>query len=299
MRTPYLIHMFIWVALFVYVKTLKNVQTVWYMGAKIQNGHVHSNTCNILFQYFFKNVCVWHVWTLSICIADVLICVCLYVFVCLCLHLSVCVCVRERESLCACVCPFVRERKSLCACVCPLILLNYCLDIIEGFVLNVTCRIWMIHVTYEWDMSHMNDTCHIWMSHVTYKWDMSHMNETCHIWKNRHICGRVRWHTNGSCNNWCSRTSYQWVVPRTALDCSDESCRARMRYVTFLWDMSSRMRHGTYEWYLSRINEACHVWMRHVTYGLDMSRMNESGYIGKSSIAFLKSDYWVGRSIFT
>ena len=27
----------------------------------------------------------------------------------------------------------------------------------------------MIHVTYEWVMSHMNESCHIWMSHVTYE----------------------------------------------------------------------------------------------------------------------------------
>ena len=168
MRTPYLIHMFIWVALFVYVKTLKNVQTIWYKGAKIQNGHVHSKTFNILFQYFSKNVCVWHVWTLSICIADVLICVCLYVFVCLCLHLSVCVRERQREFVCVCVPVREREKEFVCVCV-PV----DTAQLLSG-------HYWGLCL--ECDLSHMNDTCHIWMRHVTYEWDMSHMKESAHLW---------------------------------------------------------------------------------------------------------------------
>jgi len=35
--------------------------------------------------------------------------------------------------------------------------------------MNESGHTWMSHVTYEWDMSHMN-------------WVMTHMNESCHIW---------------------------------------------------------------------------------------------------------------------
>ena len=36
------------------------------------------------------------------------------------------------------------------------------------------------------------------------------------------------------------------------------------------------MRHVTYKWVMSRINEKCHVWMSHVTHECVMSHMNES-----------------------
>ena len=47
-------------------------------------------------------------------------------------------------------------------------------------------HVWMRHVGYEWDMSHMNETCRIWMRRVIYERDMSYMNESCRIWT-RHV----------------------------------------------------------------------------------------------------------------
>jgi len=119
----------------------------------------------------------------------------------------------------------------------------------------------MWHVSFKTMPSKMSRQLsgHFW-GHCL-EWDMSHMNETCHIWMNQDTCGRVVWYTNESYNIWWSRISYEWVMPRTALICSDETCPAWNRYVTYEWDMS-------------RVNETCPVWMRHVTYGWDMSRMD-------------------------
>jgi len=49
----------------------------------------------------------------------------------------------------------------------------------------------VIHITFEWVTSHLNDSCHIWMSHVTFEWVMSHLSvvsclresQSCHVWE--------------------------------------------------------------------------------------------------------------------
>ena len=40
--------------------------------------------------------------------------------------------------------------------------------------MNLSCHIWMSHVTYECVTSHINQSCYIWMRHGTHEWVMSH-----------------------------------------------------------------------------------------------------------------------------
>jgi len=77
--------------------------------------------------------------------------------------------------------------------------------------MNVSCLIWMTHVTYtchvsyERLMSRINESCHVLMSHVNvdvshvnescqYEWVMSHMDDLCHVYM--------------SCLIWMSHVTY-------------------------------------------------------------------------------------------
>ena len=68
--------------------------------------------------------------------------------------------------------------------------------------MNEPCLIWMIHVSYEWAMSHMNKPCLIWMSHVTYEWAMSYMTKLCHVWMSHVSYEWVMSHMNEPCLIW-------------------------------------------------------------------------------------------------
>jgi len=70
----------------------------------------------------------------------------------------------------------------------------------------------------------------------------------------------------------------------------NESCHVRMRHVTYEWGMSHMneachvwISHShvneachIYEWGMSHMNESCNIWISHVTYGWIVSHMNES-----------------------
>jgi len=46
------------------------------------------------------------------------------------------------------------------------------------------------------------------------------------------------------------------------------------------------MRHITYEWVMSCMNESCHMWMSHGTYECGISRMNESCHVWISFVTY-------------
>ena len=103
----------------------------------------------------------------------------------------------------------------------------------ESWLINMRHYSWLIHTSYEWVMSHMNQSCHIWMSRVTYEWVASHMNESCHAWMSRVTYEWVMSHMNESCLIWISHVSHEWVTSHM-----NELC----------------------EWVVSHINESCHTW---------------------------------------
>ena len=143
-------------------------------------------------------------------------------------------------------------------------------------------HVWLSHI------SHMNESCHVWMSHVTYEWVMSRMNELCHIWMS-HMSSM-----NESCHVWMSHVTYECVISHVCIS-HVTSALARMSQVTYIntscltytheWVMfyvvsyHTWMRHVTYAWVMSHLNQSCHIWMSHFTYEWVTSRMNESRHV--------------------
>jgi len=93
---------------------------------------------------------------------------------------GMCVCVY------VCVCTRVCECVFLHVCATPHAQMWYVVSIILNFFISKGVGTDVIHVTYEWVMSHENQSCNIWMSHITYAWAMSHI--------------------------WWSHVTYEWVM---------------------------------------------------------------------------------------
>jgi len=73
----------------------------------------------------------------------------------------------------------------------------------------------------------------------------------------------------------------------------NEACHIWMRHVTYEWGMLHMneacyiwMRHVTYEWGMLHMNEACYIWMRHVTYEWGMLHMNEACCISLNNVTY-------------
>jgi len=209
------------------------------------------------------------------------VCVCMYWGMLLrqllyvwCIHMCVCVCTEA----CACVYVYMYVCMRQLLYVCGLVAF-----LREGWVIN-ECDMnhsWVWHWEYCWVNFCMRGR--IRMGHVTYEWVMSRVNEACHIWM-RHFTGEY----GNSCTwdrIWMSHVTYEWVMSRT-----NESCHIWMRYVAYEC-VKSRvqlqyvrgdrdMQHWSVwhdpfisvTWVLSRMNEACHIWMRQVTYECVVSR---------------------------
>jgi len=88
--------------------------------------------------------------------------------------------------VCMCVCVRVCECVFLHVCATPHAQMWYVVSIILNFFISKGVGTDVIHVTYEWVMSHENQSCNIWMSHITYAWAMSHI--------------------------WWSHVTYEWVM---------------------------------------------------------------------------------------
>ena len=174
----------------------------------------------------------------------------------------------------------------------------------------------MSHVTYEWDMPHINELCHIWMSHVTYEWAMSQTQMTkepqrpCDwdFWVMSHMIFVV---VNKAYDIWMSHVTYEWVTSHewvmlrthTTTERRGLSVIETWRCVTHEWVMShvdeslhmcesclKWVSHVTYEWVTSHfwvtshMNVSCHAWMSHYTHRGVVSRVNKSWHIWISSV---------------
>jgi len=152
-------------------------------------------------------------------------------------------------------------------------------------------RLWSLHVTHEWVMSHMNESCHTWMSRVTHEWVVSHMNEAYDIWMS-HVTyewvtshGWVMSHTHTTAER-CGLSvieTWRWVTQEWGMSHVDESlhmCESRHKW----------MSHVTYKWVTSyfrvtsHMNVSCHAWMSHYTKKWVVSRVNTSWHIWISSM---------------
>ena len=149
----------------------------------------------------------------------------------------------------------------------------------------------MIHVTYEWVMSHMNESCHIWMSHVTTD------RNSCQIAAGTHV---IYWMEHVSCAMSCevscyvcTKMCYFWMSHARV----NESCHIRAEIVAQnrhirCWDLGREshflysMSHVTYKWVMSHMNESCHIWMGHVTCEWVTSHMIESCHIWMSHVTY-------------
>jgi len=139
--------------------------------------------------------------------------------------------------------------------------------------MNEWHQTWVIHITHEWVTSHnqfvrvertqeltprTNEWHQVWVSHVTqtvcrsdedtiigamYEWVMPHKNGSCYVWINCDIYKSVTLHMNTSHHT----NSMQ-----------EKRGHKSWRY--------TRIRHVTYEWVMSHMNESCHIWMSDVTY---------------------------------
>ena len=141
------------------------------------------------------------------------------------------------------------------------------------WVTNSTYK-WVTNFT-DWVMLRVNVSCHMWMSHVTRQWVVSMSCVTC-------AC--ILKHTTEFTIERCS--SKIWAI-RVTCPCTmshvNESCHMSMNHVTREWVMShvndschTWMSHVTREWVVSHVNKSCHTSMSHVTREWDMSHVNET-----------------------
>jgi len=87
-------------------------------------------------------------------------------------------------------------------------------------------RIWMSHVTFERDTSHMWHTRHLFTASSLCV--MSHTNESYHVWMS-HVIHRngVTLYRNASCHVWTSHVTHM-----------DESCHVWKRHVTYVANLA-------------------------------------------------------------
>ena len=229
-------------------------------------------------------ICVWwntSSWSSSY-IGDVFMCVCVYVLryaleaapICV-MYSYVCVCMYWGMCVCVCIHVCVYEATPVCVWTCgiPERGMSHQWVWYESFM-SVTLRILLSQLLYA--RSHTNGSCHIWMSHVTCEWGMSHMNAAFHGWVRQLLY--VRSHMNESCHVWMGYVTYKWVmshmnevcciwmrqVTRATPVCSWRPWHAALISVT--WSIHQcDMSLVTYEWGMSHMNAAGHIWMRRVT----------------------------------
>ena len=119
---------------------------------------------------------------------------------------------------------------------------------------------------YKWVTSQMYECCH------TYECVMSHTNMTVAAAMHTPPCLWVEsYHTYGceSCHMQMSHMTRANALRHTRMGpshlrihrCFTESCHTYQRVKSHVW-----MRHITYEWVTSRMNESRHTWMCYVTH---------------------------------
>jgi len=103
--------------------------------------------------------------------------------------IGVCCSVLQRDAVCqwlGVLLPSSMETCTVGVCCSVLQRVATC----EGLSIMQTCHIWVIHVTYEWVMLHMNESCQIRMSHsyeimtdsyVTWLVDLRRDSFTCDV----------------------------------------------------------------------------------------------------------------------
>jgi len=147
------------------------------------------------------------------------------------------------------------------------------------------CESWLIHM---WDMTHsyVRHDSFIWEIRLFHMGDMTHsyvrhdsfICETwlIHMWDKTHSYVRHEYLTQSS----VLLAWRGWVL--SYIDQSYELFMSHiwMRHVTYEWVISNLdeschtwKSHITYEWVMSRVNESCHTWMHHVTYARIMSHI--------------------------
>ena len=149
--------------------------------------------------------------------------------------------------------------------------------------INVSCHVWMSHVTYEWVMSHMIESCHIQMVYMNERTQivMSHMNEPYHIWM---IHVTYEWALWMSPHTWYRVPTISRLLKIIGLFCkrallkrrysakktydfkepTNRSHPVRMNQRTQMV-MSIWTSHFTYQRVMTHMNESGHIWMSHVT----------------------------------
>ena len=138
--------------------------------------------------------------------------------------------------------------------------------------MDVSCHVWMCHVTYGEVMSYIRGSCHIWGMYVTYEGVMSYIRGSCHIWKDIS-------HMKESCQTWGGHVT------------SAESChiwRGHVRYEEVMSHSRIRVLHMKESCHICKSHDFipgmfmlsnCHVWRSHVTYEGVMSDMKGSCHI--------------------
>ena len=128
----------------------------------------------------------------------------------------------------------------------------------------------MSQVTYAWLRSHMYDFCHTPTWHVMYAWVMSHITESCPICMS-HITYAE------SCRIWMSPVTYPWVMKT--------------------WPSIGNISHNTYEWVLSHMHEACHIWMSHVSFFSVLSNEDLAQYRRHASWPLVVQEWMIRLSL--
>jgi len=148
----------------------------------------------------------------------------------------------------------------------------------------------------------MKESCHVSMSHVTYQWVMSRINESCPMWTAQghwRSCPPASWVVSHVSHLNESRAYLIWMS--CVMSHINEACHMRMSHIR-LWTTSKALipclqtlilllksefthlgkkkpwmifltwliasivvSHVMYEWFMSHMNESCHVWISHVT----------------------------------
>jgi len=129
----------------------------------------------------------------------------------------------------------------------------------------------------------MNGSYHVYVSHGTYVWVMSRVHESCHVHISHvtYICVMSRIYE--------SYVRYGWVMSSIETEVVAQRLHTPaethvISYVTY------SMSHVTYEWFMSHMNESCHIWMSHVTYEWVMSQQTETA--AKSLLGLMSFIEW-------